>query len=446
VAFDARALLFIAGLTMAAGMLSGVPQAWRRLHTPPLAGLATGTVRVTAGRDRHWFRDAMVIAQIAMALVLMMGSGLLVRSFLQLRAADPGFDARGVLVAPIFLDAQAYNTGEKTRTYYRTLFSKLSALRGVVAVGGASTVPTSPMGPDFERPVWPQGSVADAATRAPASVRMVTPAYFDAMGMRIVEGRAIDDRDAPKAPLVLMVSETLAKRLWPGESAVGKQLVVDYSTAGTYSSEVIGVVSDIRFRGPRSDAVAEIYLPHAQRSYLIMNVVVKAAGDPRALIPSVRAALKEVDPLKPAQGLYALEDLIGATYARDRQVMVTLLVFAAAAIFQAVISVSGVLAQRVRERARDIGIRMAMGANAPSVIGWVAGSGLRLIAIGLVIGALAARALISALDGLLFGVAPTDALTSVIAITALAAVGALATLAPSWRATRIDPVEILRRG
>jgi putative ABC transport system permease protein len=447
VAFDQRAMSFIAGVTILSAMLSGLPQAWRRLQAAPLAGLNSGSVRVTEGLDRHWFRSAIVVAQIAMALVLMMGSGLLVRSFLQLRATDPGFDARGVLVAPIFLDAQAYSSTDKTQSYYRTLFGKLSALPGVIAVGGATTVPTSPLGPAGDRPVWPQGSTPDASTRAIATVRVVTPGYFSVMGLRIADGRAIDDRDSAQAPRVLMVSETLARRIWPGESAVGKQLVIDYGgTLGTYASEVIGVVNDVRFRGPRSEPLAEFYIPHAQRSYLILHVVVKTAGDPRALIPMMRATLKEVDPLKPAQGLYALEDLIGATYARDRQVMITLLVFAAAAIFLAVISVYGVLSQRVRERSRDIAIRMAMGASAPSVMGWVAGSGLRLIAVGLAVGAIVARALIGALDSLLFGIAPTDAPTTLIAVAILAGVGVIATLAPSWRATRIDPVEILRRG
>jgi putative ABC transport system permease protein len=180
-----------------------------------------------------------------------------------------------------------------------------------------------------------------------------------------------------------------------------------------------------------------------------LNVVVKTAGDPgdpRSIMPAVRAALKAVDSQKPAQGLYPLEDLIGATYVRDRQVMVTLVVFASAAIFLAVLSVFGVLSQRVRERSREIGIRMAMGANPSTVIRWVAGSGLRLIALGLLGGTIAARVLSRGLDGLLFGVAVTDSLTTIVVITALASIGAIATLVPSWRATRIDPVRVLRRG
>jgi predicted permease len=387
-----------------------------------------------------------VVLHIAAAVVLMTSTGLIVRSFVQLRGAEVGFDPSGVLVGPIFLDNQAYNSGDKTRTYYRTLFQQLSTLPGVVAVGGATTVPTSPLGPDFERPVWPEGAVADSARRMPASVRIVTPGYFDALSLRVTEGRAIDDRDSPQAPRVLMVSETLARRMWPAGSAVGKRLVVDYSTTGTYPYEIVGVVGDIRFRGPRSEPKPEIYLPHAQRSYLIMNVVVKTAGDPRALMPSVRAALKSVDPQKPAHGLYRLEDLIGATYSRERQAMVTLVVFAAAAIFLSVLSVYGVLSQRVRERSREIGIRMAMGANAPSVISWVAGWGLRLITLGLISGTFAAWAFRGALDGLLYGVAATDVRTTLVVTAALAGIGAVATLVPSWRATRIDPVQVLRRG
>lgn len=173
----------------------------------------------------------------------------------------------------------------------------------------------------------------------PASVRMVTPGYFAALGLRIADGRAIDDRDRPESPNVVLVNETLARRLWPGGRAVGHRLVVDYSTALTYSYEIVGVVGDVRFGGPRSEPVPEIYFPHAQRSYLILNVVIRSAGDPRTLIPDVRAALKAVDPLKPAHGLYALEDLTGATYARERHAMIALVIFAGTAVFLAVLGV-----------------------------------------------------------------------------------------------------------
>jgi putative ABC transport system permease protein len=443
VAFDWRALAFITALTVFSALVSGLPQAWRRTRVSPQAALSSGTLRTTGGAERHWLRDGFVVLQVAMAAILMTGSGLLVRSFLQLRAVDPGFDPRGVLVAPVFLDSQAYS-GEKARTYYRTLFEKLSALPGVSAVGGATTVPTSPVGPAGDRPVWPQESGGDAARKMLATVRVVTPGYVKTLGLRIAEGRPFDDRDAADGPRVIMVNETLARRVWPGQSAVGKQLVIDYA-AGTYPYEVVGVVGNLRFRGPRSEPVPEFYQPHAQRPYLILNVVVKTAGDPLALIPQVRAALMSIDPQKPAQGLYALQALLGATYSRDRQTMLTLLVFALAASCLAVLSVYGVLSQRVRERSREIGIRIAMGANAANVVSWVAASGLRLIAAGLLIGAVAARALSSALSGIVFGIATSDPLTAAAACVVLATIGMAATLLPSWRAARIDPVEVLKR-
>jgi putative ABC transport system permease protein len=446
VALDGRALVFLVAITSLAALLSGLPQAWRRTRIAPVAGLAVGALRATEGVERHRLRDAIVVIQVAMAVILMTGSGLLVRSFRALERSDPGFDPRRVLVVPVFLDAQEYGSGAKSRAYYRTLFEKLAAVPGVVAVGGATTVPTSPLGPDFERPVWAEGSAPDEAHRAPAAVRMVTPGYFRVMGIPIVAGRPFDDRDSPEAPRVLMVSQTLAKRIWPAESAVGKRLVVDYSGSGTYPYEVVGVVSDLRFRGPRSEPLPEIYLPHAQRSYLVLNVVMKTAGDPRILIPSVRAVLRSVDPEKPAQGLYPLETLVRDTYARDRQAMVTLVVFGTTAVFLAVLSVYGVLSQRVRERSREIAIRVAMGANAPTVMGWVAGSGFRLIALGLAGGMLVARWLSGVLEGMLYGVRPTDLLTGIGVAVGLALVGLVATLVPAWRAARIDPVSVLRRG
>jgi putative ABC transport system permease protein len=445
-ALDARALAFIAAMTTLAALLAGLPQAWRRAHGAVADGLSAVSRRTTESASRHLLRDVIVVGQVALAVVLMAGSGLLVRSFLQLREVDHGFDPRGVLVAPIFLDSQAYNTGERTRAYYRTVFERLASLPGVTAVGGATTVPTSPLGPDFERPVWPEGVATGSSQRLPAAVRMVTPGYFPALGLRLAAGRAFDDRDQPASPRVVMVNETLANRLWPGQQATGQQLVVDYSTAGTYPYEVVGVVGDIRFHGPRSQPQPEIFFPHAQRSYLVMNVVIKSTGDPRALIPAVRAVLREVDAQKPAHGISLLSELVGTTYVRDRQAMVMLLVFAGSAILLVVMSVYGVLSQRVRERSREIGIRMALGADASSVMRWIAAAGLRLIVLGAVLGAAAAWAGTRALDGLLFGVAPADPVTTVVVLAAVGVVGCVATLIPAWRASRIDPVATLRRG
>src|SRR6185503_7393593 len=158
----------------------------------------------------------------------------------KLGAVDAGFDPRGVLVVPVYLDRQGYKTPDAVRAYYRTLFERLAALPNVTSVGGATTVPTSPLGPDFARPVWRQD--VSSAEQVPANVRIITSGYASTMGLRVKAGRPIDDRDRPDSPRVVVVSEGIAKQLWPGASAVGKQLMVDYSNAGTYPYEVIGVV------------------------------------------------------------------------------------------------------------------------------------------------------------------------------------------------------------
>jgi predicted permease len=445
VAVTGRVLLFIGAITVFTTLVAGLPPAWRRTRATTI-GTAGLTLRTTASAEKHALRDAIVIAQVALAVVLLSGSSLLARSYLHLRAADPGFDPRGVLVAPIFLDAQAYSSSEKSRTYYEALFDRLSAIPGVNAVGGATTAPASPLGPDFQRPVWPAGTSIDRSQQTPAFVRIVTPGYFPVMKLRVAEGRPFDDRDQPASPLVVMISETLARQMWPGQSAVGRQLVVDYSTAGTYSYEIVGVVGNVRFRGPRSEPLAEVYMAHAQRPYLILNVVLRTSHDPRAIIPAVRQALREVDPQKPAHGLNTLEDLMAATYARDRQAMVTLLIFAATAIFLAVLSVYGVLSQRVRERSREIGIRIALGADRTRLVSWVAGTGMRLISSGVSAGLVVAWLLTGTIDRLLVGVAPTDPLTVVVVVSALVGIGVIASIIPCRRATRIDPATTLRKG
>ena len=445
VVLDPRALLFALATTAAAALVASLPYAWRRARVEPGEGLLGMAARATAGPGRQAARDALVVAEVALAVVLLAGASLLVRSHQRLRAVDPGFDPHGVLVVPIFLDMEKYGGGAKSRAYYGRLLERLEALPGVLSAGGATALPTSPLGPDFDRPVWPEESPGDERSRAQASVRIVTPRYFETLGIRVREGRGFLETDGPDAPRVVILSEGLARRLWPNGGAVGRRLVVDYSTAGTYPYEVVGTVNDVRFGGPRSEPRPEIYLSHARHPYLVLNVALRTAAEPGVLAPSVRQILKELDAEKPAHGVHTLDDLLGATYARDRQAMLALLVFAAAAASLSLLGVHGVLLHRVRERTREIGIRMAIGAGQGKVLSWVAAHGLRLTFRGLTLGLLLAAASSRVLEALLFGVSTTD---PAVALPFLAfPLAALAvSLHPAWRATRIDPAEVLRRG
>lgn len=443
-ALDPRALAFACAASAAAALISGLPSAWKQSRARPSKALL-GAAVFAGSAGRRTLRDLLVVAEVAVAVVLLGGASLLVRSYQQLSAVDPGFNAQGVLVAPIFLDMESYGGDGRSRIYYETLIERLEALPGVVSAGGATALPASPLGPDFARPVWPADGPGDEEAKRPAWVRIVTPRYFETLGIRVVEGRAFDRREGPDGARAVILSEGVAQRLWPGRSAVGQRLVVDYSSAGTYPYEVVGVVNDVRFSGPRVGAREEIYLAHAQRPYLILNMAVRTKGDPRLLAPAVRDVLHDLDPRKPAQGLHALEDLLGATYARDRRSMMVLSAFALVAMLLALLGVHGMLSHHVRERSREIGIRMAIGANRGHVIAWVAGRGLKLSLAGLLIGCALAIVLGQGLSSLLFGVRLTDP-AALMAVMALPLIGFVVSLHPAWRAARIHPAEVLRAG
>ncbi|HZM70388.1 MAG TPA: ABC transporter permease [Candidatus Cryosericum sp.] len=442
-ALDARAAGFAA---------LGATLAWLALGAAPaLAGASAGpavlmreSARATAGPGTRRWRAVFSSGQVAVAFVLLVGAGLLARSYLRLASVDPGFAPDRVLVLPIFLDTRQYNSGAKTRGYYGELERRLAALPGVEAVGGATALPTSPLGPDFERPVWDDAKTRETANVRQADVRVATTGYFDTLGIAVTRGRGFTAQDAPDSPRVVMINESLARQVWQGRDPVGRLLRIDYSTAGTYAYEVVGVVGDVRFRGLRSDPRPEIYLPHALAPYLVMNFAVRTKGEPEALIPAVRQALRDVDPLQPAHSITPLRDLVGATVKRDRFAMNVVLAFAVTALILAVVGLYGVLSYSVRQRTREIGVRLAIGAQRRHVFSAILTEGARIVLPGMALGFAAALVLARSLGGLLYGVGSRDpstlgAVAILLAITAL-----VATVLAARRAALIDPIVALR--
>src|SRR5262245_61344070 len=441
---DLRVGGFALAVTILAGLAFGLAPALASVRAGRLPRM-NEAARATEGPAPRRWRSLFVAGQVCAAFVLLAGAGLLVRSYGRLLAVDPGFVPDRVLVAPVFLDTHTYDSRAKSRAYYNTLESRLAAIPGVESVGAATALPASPLGPDFERPVW----AGDRSSPLPeevqqADMRMATTGYFDTLGMRLVRGRGFRPEDGPDAPLVLIVSESLARRLWPGADPVGRQLTVDYSTAGTYPYQVVGVVGDILFRGLRSDPRPEIYLPHAQRPYLVMNVAVRAAGDPVLLIPSVRQALREIDPMRPAHSITPLRDLVAATVARDRFAMQVVLAFALTSLGLAILGLYGVLSYSVRQRVPEIGVRMALGADRRDVLALVLGDGARIVFLGLVTGLATALLMTRGLRSLLFGIGPHDPPTYAAVALLLALTAMLAAWIPARRAAATDPLVALR--
>ncbi len=419
---DARVLAVAFGLTTLAGLTIGLIPAWVATSADLTAALQSGGR--SAGSSPLWrrFRSSLVTLEIALAVVLLASAALLVRSFDELLAVDPGFSAENTLVLPITLDNNAYDSGARSREYYRTLIERLEDLPDVVSAGGATVLPMSPIGPDFDRPIWADGELPPEGGAQRADIRMATPGYFETLGMTLSKGRGFSNElDTPEAPKVVIVNESLARRIWPGEDPVGERLVIDYSTAGTYPYEVVGVVRDVRYYGLRAGARAELYLPHAQRSYLIMNVAVRTVGARERSIAGVRDALLEVDPYQPAHSITPLSRLVSKSVSRERFAMQLIGGFAAVTLVLALLGVFGVVAHEVGRRTQEVGVRTALGA-APSH-----GFGTTRL-----------------LSGLLYEVSPVDPATFASVGAAVGVAALLASLVPARRASRIDPSVALR--
>ncbi|MCM2256255.1 MAG: ADOP family duplicated permease [Vicinamibacteria bacterium] len=440
---DTRAAAFALAATLGSALVAGLWPAWRATRQDPRRALDTAQ-RVVGGRERG-VRGGLVVAEVALTVALLTGAGLLLRSVRSLESTSPGFQAEGVLVAPVFLDSQEYATGERSRQYYAQLLERLRALPGVLAAGAATRLPASPVGPDFARPVWPAGEAGTTAPKTEAWVRMLTPGYLETLQVPVVAGRAFDATDTPDSRPVVAVNQSLARRLWPAGDAVGRTLVVDYSTAGTYSYEVVGVYADVRFRGPRSEPLDELFLPHAQRSYLIMNVTLRTAAGAPPMAEAVRQVFRAVDAQQPPQAMHRLEDLLGATFVRERRAMQLAVGFGVAASTLCALGLYGLLAYGVDGRRRELAVRAALGAGRARLMRLVAGEATTLVALGLALGALATAATAPALASLLHGVGPADPVTAAGVLAALALVALAASAVPAWRAASLDPARELRR-
>ena len=445
VGLNLRAATYLALLTVSAGVFFGLVPLLAGPHHALATAMSEASGRM-AGAAPRWerLRKLLVVVELGMAVVLLAAAGLLVRSFGQLIAVDVGFRPDHVVVLPITLDNHEYDSGIKTRAYYRSLTEKLASVPGVVSVGGVTALPMSPIGPDFDRPIWADGDSPPPGGFRRADIRMATPSYFRTLGISLLRGRAFDEADRPDSPKVVMVNESLAQQVWPEGDPIGKRLVIDYGTVGTYPYEVVGMVNDLRFYGIRSTPRPELYLPHAQRSYLIMNIAVRTDGEPNVLVPELRKAVLEVDPMQPAFGVLPLDELVVSSVARDRFAMILIGSFGVVALVLALLGIFGVFSYHVGQREHEVGVRAALGASRKELVAMMLSAGLRLAFAGIGLGVLLAVASTRLLGSMLFGVSPVDPLTFAV-VTVLPAAGALAACyLPARRAARVDPVIALR--
>jgi putative ABC transport system permease protein len=301
----------------------------------------------------------------------------------------------------------------------------------------------SAIGSDFYRPYWLEGARPDGNAATVANVRMATPGYFGTLGLGLVAGREFSAQDETTAPRVVLINESLARTAWPDQDPVGRSLILDYQ-GGASAREVVGVVRDARYDGPRSNPAPEIFIPHAQNPYLVMNIVVRTTVDPGGLAQSARAHALKVDPDQPVHSVTTMDRLLDDTLQQDRFAMLFVALFAVAGLVTATTGVYALLAYTVAQRKREIAVRMAIGASASSVARLIVTESLMLALVGCAVGALGVAAVSRLARSVLFGIAPQDPLT----LAATAAVLLAAVLAASWlparRAARVNPVTAMR--
>ena len=441
VALDGRVVAFALGTGVLTALLFGLLPALRVARVDVSRTLATGARAGTSTGHRR-LRDGLAVAQIALAMVLLVGAGLMLTSFRRLQAVDTGLSTTGVLTVPLQLPEGAY-PGERQRAFVRELVARAEALPRVRSAAVTITNPYREWG--FANDVTP----ADRAAGAPpsgllvAGWRSVTPGFFRTLQVPLLRGRLFDDASGPEAEPVVVISASLARQLWPGEDAVGKSLFWG-GTTGT-PKRVVGVVGDVRDRAPEAEPQPMLYLPYAQLELPMVTLLVRTdLARPAALAGSLRGVVWSLDPNLPVPEVTPLAANQAALLAGTRFRALLLAAFAGVALLLAALGVYSVMAFAVARRTREIGVRLALGARPAEVARAVLRRGLALTAAGVAVGAVGSLAAGRAAAGLLYETPPTDARTIAAVALLLGVTALLATWLPSRRATRVDPVRALR--
>ncbi len=441
VAMNARVATFAVVLALVVTAIGNAVPTFRASRTPIAGALKDGTA--VSARTSGRLRAGLVVAEIAAAVMLLVGAGLLARTFAELRRVDVGFDTGNLLVLRITPDAARYRTNVQTTDYYRRVLESLRDVPAVASVAAVTSLPMSTIGSDFTRPYWPEQARPEGNAVPSASIRMATPGYFATLGLPLVAGREFADRDDAAAPRVVIVNQTLARVAWGTADPVGRNLVLDYQR-GPYPHEVVGVVRDARVDGPRSEPVPEIFIPHAQNPYLVMNVIARTTVDPMAVAQTARASALRIDPDQPVHSVTTMAQLLGDSVQLDRFAMLLVTLFAVAGLVTAAAGVYALLAYTVAERRREIALRMALGASPQRVARSIVTESLLLAVVGAAIGIAAAAAGSRFARTLLFGVAPQDPVTLVSAVFVLLVVVVAASGFPARRAALVDPAHAMR--
>jgi predicted permease len=458
IGLDGRSILFTLGVSLVTGLLFGLAPALHSRAGSFFAALKEGGQRTTAGAGRQWLRRVLVVVEVAFAAMLVIGGGLLIRSFWLLQKVDPGFDPKGLLSLEVSLPKASYSTPEQVEGFYGRLLDRAARLPGVTGVAALSglppnrpvnandvdfeSVPKTDNGPDHNVDYW----------------QYVTRDYFKTMSIRLIDGRLFTPTDARGTPGVVLINQAMAKVFWPGKNPIGERLRTPGSPATPTSPAkenpwltIVGIVADVKQGGLDHKTGTELYFLYDQAQETTgfvpgdMYLVARTPQDPMSLASPVRSEIRRLDPSLPVAAVKPMTRVVYESVGQPRFIAFLVLIFAVVALTLAAIGTYGVLAYTVELRTQEIGVRMALGAQAIQVLRMVLTQGAWMVGSGLLLGVLGALALRRALASVLFGVGPTDPAIFAAVLAVLALVGLFACYLPAQRAMRVDPLVALRR-
>jgi putative ABC transport system permease protein len=440
ITIDPRVLGFTFGISLLTGLLFGLIPALQASRPDLNDALKEGSRGSTGGRSST-FRNVFVIAEVSLALVLLIGAGLMIRSFARLQSVETGFNAESVLTMRAQLPRKKYGEPHQIVDFFKQAQARIAALPGVQAVGAISYLPLTGLASrdSFKIPGQPPPAVGQEPG---VEVRVITPTYFKAMGIPLLKGRLLDERDV-KESRVLLINETMAKKYFANQDPVGKQIEVMWDGSGP--DEIVGVVGDIREGALEKEPEPAIYWTHAREpSYSGMALVVRTTGDAARFQTAIQQEIRAIDPEQPIADVRTMKEVISRSIARPRFNTLLLTIFAGVALVLASVGLYGVMNYSATQRTHEVGIRMALGATRTDIMRLVVGNGMLLTLIGIGLGVAASLGLTRVMASLLFGITATDVPTFLGVSVMLVGVALIANYIPARRATRVDPVIALR--
>jgi predicted permease len=439
---DWRVLAFTIGATLIAVFAFGLIPALAGSRTDLVSILQSG-IRTTVGRGERRTKAALVVLQVSLAVVLLVGSGLMIRSLMRLWSVDPGFRAEGIVTVPLDLPDSRYPDEAKQRAFQERWLTRAGQIPGVTGVAALTMLPFAfdKSSSDYSVAGEPPRTVGDYLI---ATYNYVSPTFAEVLHMPVIEGRPLAASDTAGAPLVVLVSESLARRHWPGGGAVGHQLLFGDDEEGKKPKTIVGVVGDVRMEGFDAPVAPTIFVPQSQSPVDGFWTALTTTRDPDAIASEIRSALREVDPLLPTGKIRPLTAIMGDTVKKPRFTAVVLSAFAMVALLIAAIGLYGVLSFDVAQQRRELGVRVALGATPQGIRSLVLTRGFRLVAMGLAAGIVVALACSRFIAGMLFNAPAIDVVSLLAAGGVLGLTTLIATWLPARRATKADPIEALR--